>query len=140
MFPTIDQKEASVPVQPSMSAKLTSIPLELRPASSVPFLEVEDNPTRPSVILIVDGEEINRRLLKAIFKTASYRILEARKASEAIELLQSEKIDLVILDLRLPEMSGPELSRWMKASRQTQFVPLLLATTPQVLKTQITAL
>src|SRR5260370_21122887 len=137
MFPTIDQKEASVPVQPSMSAKLTSIPLELRPAPSAPFLEVEDNPSRPSVILIVDGEEINRRLLKAIFKTASYRILEARKASEAIELLKSEKIDLVILDLRLSEMSGPEFCRWMKASRQTQFVPVLMVTSLQGIENEI---
>ena len=114
-----------------MSEKLTSIPLELRSAPSAPFLEAEDKAARHSVILIVDGEEINRRLLKAIFKTAPYRILEARKASEAIGLLQSEKIDLVILDLRLPEMSGPELCRWMKASRQTQLVPVLMVTSLQ---------
>jgi hypothetical protein len=58
-----------------MPEKLTSIPLELRSAPSAPFLEVEDKATRHSVILIVDGEEINRRLLKAIFKTAPYQIM-----------------------------------------------------------------
>jgi len=120
-----------------MSAKLTSIPLEVRPATVTPYLEVEEDPARPSVILIVDGEEINRRLLKAIFKTASYRIREARKASEAIELLQSERIDLVILDLRLPEMSGPELCRWMKASRLTQLIPVLMVTSLQGIENEI---
>src|SRR5258708_2250916 len=120
-----------------MSEKRTSIPLELRSAPSAPFLEAEDKAARHSVILIVDGEEINRRLLKAIFKTAPYRILEARKASEAIGLLQSEKIDLVILDLRLPEMSGPELCRWMKASRQTQLVPVLMVTSLQGIENEI---
>jgi putative two-component system response regulator len=123
-----------------MSVKPTSVPLELSPATAVPFLDVGDNPAQSSVILIVDGEDINRRLLKAIFKTASYRILEARKASEAIGLLQSEKIDLVILDLRLPEMSGPELCRWMKASRQTQLIPVLMVTSLQGIENEITGI
>jgi putative two-component system response regulator len=120
-----------------MSAKLTSISTEVRPSPALPFLEVGENPGQPSVILIVDGEEINRRLLKAIFKTASYRILEARKASEAIDLLQNERIDLVILDLRLPEMSGPELCRWMKASRLTQLIPVLMVTSLQGIENEI---
>jgi len=120
-----------------MSAKLTSISTEVRPSPALPFLEVGENPGQPSVILIVDGEEINRRLLKAIFKTASYRILEARKASEAIDLLQNERIDLVILDLRLPEMSGPELCRRMKASRLTQLIPVLMVTSLQGIENEI---
>ena len=89
-----------------MSGKITvTSPFEIGPSSASPFFE--DHSTAPAAILIVDSEEINRRLLKAIFKTAPYRILEARKASEAMALLQSERIDLVILDLMLPEMSGP---------------------------------
>src|SRR5208282_6335780 len=80
----------------------------------IPLFETDDSVQVPATVLIVDGEEINRRLIKAIFKTTPYKILEAHKASEATTLLQSEKIDLVILDLMLPEMSGPELCRWMK--------------------------
>jgi putative two-component system response regulator len=89
------------------------------------------------VVLIVDGEEINRRLLKAIFKTASYRIMEARRASEAIDMLQSDKIDLVILDLKLPEMSGAELCRWIKSSRVTQLIPVLMVTSLQGIENEI---
>src|SRR5258708_32586182 len=46
-------------------------------------------------------------------------------------------MDLVILDLRLPEMSGPELCRWMKASRQTQLVPVLVVTSLQGVENEI---
>ncbi|MBI3644400.1 MAG: response regulator, partial [Acidobacteriales bacterium] len=67
-----------------------------------PVFAEERSVGRPSGILIVDSEEINRRLMKAIFKTAPYRIHEARRASEAMRMLQSERIDLVILDLMLP--------------------------------------
>src|ERR1700733_12437444 len=94
----------------------------------IPLFDADDNAVIPATILVVDSEEINRRLLKAIFKTTPYTILEARKASEATALLQTEKIDLVILDLMLPEMSGPELCRWMKAHRTTQLIPVLMIT------------
>lgn len=104
----------------------------------IPFFEADDNAAICATILIVDSEEINRRLLKAIFKTTSYyRILEAHRASEATALLQSEKIDLVILDLMLPEMSGPELCRWMKARRTTQLIPVLMITNIQGVENEI---
>jgi putative two-component system response regulator len=105
--------------------------------SSAPLFEFEGNVMQGAVVLVVDSEEINRRLLKAIFKTTPYRILEARRASEAMALLQSEKIDLVILDLMLPEMSGPELCRWMKTQRATQLVPVLMITSVQGVENEI---
>ncbi len=95
---------------------------------SIPFFDADEDAVAPATILVVDSEEINRRLLKAIFKTTPYRILEARKASEATAMLETQKIDLVILDLMLPEMSGPELCRWMKAHRTTQLIPVLMIT------------
>src|SRR6202023_2257256 len=110
-------------------------PFEVGPSSASSFFD--DYGNVPAAILIVDSEEINRRLLKAIFKTAPYRILEARKASEAMALLQSERIDLVILDLMLPEMSGPEVCRWIRSQRPTQLVPVLMITNVQGVENEI---
>jgi putative two-component system response regulator len=122
-----------------MLAKTTLTPpsLAVRPAPAVAFFESEEHSGPPSTILIVDSEEINRRLLKGIFKTAPYRMLESRRASEAMALLQSEKIDLVIVDLMLPEMSGPELCRWMKADRRMQLIPVLMVTNVQGVENEI---
>ncbi|HTC90207.1 MAG TPA: HD domain-containing phosphohydrolase [Bryobacteraceae bacterium] len=103
----------------------------------IPFFEADDNAQISATILMVDSEDINRRLLKAIFKTTPYKILEAHRASEATAMLQSEKIDLVILDLMLPEMSGPELCRWMKARRSTQLIPVLMITNLQGVENEI---
>jgi putative two-component system response regulator len=64
-------------------------------------------------------------------------MLECRRASEAMALLQSENVDLVILDLMLPEMSGPELCRWMKADRRTQLIPVLMITNVQGVENEI---
>lgn len=102
-----------------------------------PVFQDERSVGRPSGILIVDSEEINRRLIRAIFKTAPYRIHEAKRASEAMRILESDRIDLVILDLMLPEMSGPELCRWMKANRMTQLIPVLMITSVQGIENEI---
>src|SRR5260370_13462826 len=110
---------------------------EVRPSPGASFFEGDENAARPSVILIVDSEEINHRLLKAIFKTAPYRILESRKASDAMAVLKSEKIDVVIMDVMLPERSGAELCRGMKANRRTQLVHVLMITNVQGIENEI---
>lgn len=115
---TPSSRDAALPLRESHYLEIGSSAL----------FDADHNAAIAATILVVDSEEINRRLLKAIFKTTSYTILEAHKASEATALLETEKIDLVILDLMLPEMSGPELCRWMKAHRATQLIPVLMIT------------
>jgi putative two-component system response regulator len=117
--------------------QLTTPSLTAPGLAPIPFFEADDNAVIPATILVVDSAEINRRLLKAIFKTTPYKILEAHRASEATAMLESEKIDLVILDMMLPEMSGPELCRWMKARRSTQLVPVLMITNLQGVENEI---
>jgi putative two-component system response regulator len=111
--------------------------LEIASSRAVSPSDVEENSVLPGVILIVDSEDINRRLLKGILKAAPYKILESHRASQAMALMQSQKVDLVILDLMLPEMSGPELCRWMKVNRSTQFIPILMITSVQGIENEI---
>ncbi len=92
---------------------------------------------RQPTILIVDDLEINRRLLRAMLKTAPYRIVEARRASEALGILERETVDLLILDLMMPEMSGLEFCQKIKASRRTQLVPILILTSMQGIENEI---
>jgi putative two-component system response regulator len=104
----------------------------LRPDMHLPRWEsvLEDAAQAPT-ILIVDDIELNRRLLKAMLKTAAYRILEAARPSVAIEILEREKVDLVVVDLVMPEMSGPEFCHLLKSERRTQLIPILMTTSVQ---------
>jgi putative two-component system response regulator len=97
---------------------------------------LEDQEQAPT-ILIVDDNELNRRLLKAMLRTASYRILEASRPTAALGLLDGEKVDLIVVDLVMPEMSGPDFCRVLKADRKTHLIPILMTTSVQGVENEI---
>ena len=104
----------------------------LRPDMHLPRWEsVLEDATEASTVLIVDDIDLKRRLLKAVLKTANYRILEAKRPSLAVALLEREKVDLVVVDLVMPEMSGPDFCRLLKNDRKTQLIPILMTTSVQ---------
>ncbi len=92
---------------------------------------------RPPAVLIVDESEVNRRLVRAMLKNESYAFLEARRGTEALSILSREKVDLVVVDLVIPEMSGLELCRLIKTDRKTQLIPVLMLTSVQGVENEI---
>jgi putative two-component system response regulator len=81
-----------------------------------------------STILILDSVEINRRVLRGMLKHGPHRIVESKRPSEAFEIIKSEKVDLIIVDLMMPEMSGTDFCRRLKNGRETRFIPILMLT------------
>ena len=110
----------------------------LRPDMHLPRWEsvLEDAAQAPT-ILIVDALDLNRRLLKAMLKTANYRILEAKRPSAALGILEREKVDLVVVDMVMPEMSGNDFCRLLKNDRKTQLLPILMTTSVQGVENEV---
>lgn len=96
--------------------------------------------THTPTILVVDNTEVNRRLLKAMLKNEPYRIVEARKASEAMQELEKQQIDLIILDLMLPEIDGVKFCRMLKNNRKTHLTPVVIMTSVQGVENEILGL
>jgi DNA-binding NtrC family response regulator len=65
-------------------------------------------------ILVVDDEARMRRIYKALFSVEGYQVIEAPGAAEANEALKKDEIDLVLLDLRMPDVNGNILFDVMK--------------------------
>lgn len=65
-------------------------------------------------LLIVDDEEEIRDIVGSYFSAKGYEITLGSDGQEAINIMQSEKIDLVISDLDMPNLNGPQLIRWIK--------------------------
>lgn len=95
------------------------------------------DPEHPPSILILDHVDVNRRILRGILKNEPYRVVEAQRAPEALEVLAREKVDLVILDLMMPGMSGPEFCQTLRSSRRTQFIPILMITSIQGFENEV---
>lgn len=72
-----------------------------------------------------------------MLKSQPYRVLEAKRPSEALTILSQEKVDLIVLDLMLPEISGPELCRRLKSARETRLIPILMVTSIQGAESEI---
>src|SRR5690349_8034239 len=83
----------SIDVKSGEAALLASFSLRAHTPNWDTVLEDE---AQASTILIVDDLELNRRLVKAMLKAGSYRILEARRPSEAFAILDHEKVDLLV--------------------------------------------
>lgn len=112
--------------------------VSIRPEPHLPRWDsvLEDAAQAPT-ILMVDDIELNRRLLKAMLKTACYRILEANRPSSALAMMDREKVDLVVVDLVMPEMSGPEFCHVLKSDRRTQLIPILMTTSVQGAESEV---
>jgi CheY-like chemotaxis protein len=62
-------------------------------------------------ILVVDDEPIIRTLVRLTLEPEGYEVLEAAEGSEALELVESHRPDLALLDVALPRLSGLEVAR-----------------------------
>lgn len=81
-----------------------------------------------STILIVDDEIINIQVLKNHFKNKGYRVLPAQDGPSALEILESEKIDLILLDLMMPKMSGYDVCTAVRKTYNMNELPVIILT------------
>lgn len=76
-------------------------------------------------LLIVDDVATNRIVLKVKLANARYTVLQAASAREALELSQSQRPDLILLDMQLPDLAGVELVRQLRAVPATALLPII---------------
>ncbi|WP_062202774.1 PleD family two-component system response regulator [Aureimonas sp. AU12] len=79
-------------------------------------------------ILVVDDQPINLRLMQARLNEEYFEVLLATSGAEALQLCHREPIDLVLLDVMMPDMDGYETCRRLKADGATRHIPVVLIT------------
>lgn len=77
-------------------------------------------------ILVVDDDKHTRMLLRAILENDNYTVLTATNGEEALEVLDREHVDLVVLDIMMPKMDGYEFTKLIRKTNET--LPILMVT------------
>ncbi len=81
-------------------------------------------------ILVVDDDRHTRMLLDAVLKADGYTVFTANNGEEALELMEREHIDLVVLDVMMPKMDGYEFTQTLRAADNN--LPILMVSAKQL--------
>jgi len=89
--------------------------------------------TQPQLILYVEDNAENRMLVRRVLMAEGYAVLEAADARAALEVVQEQTPDLILMDINMPDIDGYTLTARFKALPQLQHVPII-AMTANVMK------
>jgi two-component system cell cycle response regulator DivK len=81
--------------------------------------------TQPPLVLIVDDNEQNAKLARDVLRADGLETLTATTAAEAIALAREHLPDVILMDMRLPDMTGADAARTLAAGTRTATIPVV---------------
>ena len=115
MAPHLQASDTAAIIQGAMTA-----------ASSLEEDTVEEVRTDRGRLLIVDDNEINRDVLARRLGRQGYTTAAAENGRKALEMVQTQKFDLLLLDIMMPELNGYEVLRHLKADSHLRDIPVIM--------------
>ncbi|MEC9369585.1 MAG: response regulator [Pseudomonadota bacterium] len=79
-------------------------------------------------VLIVEDNELNMKLFRDLLGAHGYQTIQTRNGMEALTLARKHKPDLILMDIQLPEVSGLDVTRWLKEDDDLRDIPVIAVT------------
>lgn len=79
-------------------------------------------------VLIVEDNELNMKLFHDLLEAHGIRTVETRDGSMVFDIARKEKPDLILMDIQLPEISGLEVTKLLKADEELKSIPVIAVT------------
>ena len=79
-------------------------------------------------VLIVEDNELNMKLFNDLLEAHGYRTLQTRDGVEALQMAREHRPDLILMDIQLPEISGLEVTKWLKEDDELAQIPVVAVT------------
>jgi two-component system, cell cycle response regulator DivK len=79
-------------------------------------------------VLVVEDNELNMKLFHDLLEASGYNILQTRNGLEAIDIARAHRPDLILMDIQLPEVSGLEVTKWIKEDDDLRAIPVIAVT------------
>ena len=82
----------------------------------------------PKTVLIVEDNELNMKLFNDLLEGHGYATIQTRNGVEAVELARQHRPDLILMDIQLPEVSGLQVTQWIKDDEELSTIPIIAVT------------
>jgi two-component system cell cycle response regulator DivK len=92
--------------------------------------KAEANADRPlqKKVLIVEDNDLNMKLFNDLLVAHGYGTLQSKDGIEALKLARQHRPDLILMDIQLPEVSGLQLTQWIKEDDDLRTIPIIAVT------------
>lgn len=88
----------------------------------------EVSPRAGKTVLIVEDNELNMKLFHDLLDAYGYLTVQTRNGLDALTLARTHRPDLILMDIQLPEVSGLEVTRWLKEDDELRDIPVIAVT------------
>ena len=79
-------------------------------------------------VMIVEDNELNMKLFHDLLEAHGYHTVGTRNGIEALDLARKHRPDLILMDIQLPEVSGLEVTKWLKEDPELKAIPVVAVT------------
>ena len=83
---------------------------------------------KAKTVLIVEDNELNMKLFHDLLDAHGYKILQTKDGMEALDIAREHHPDLILMDIQLPEVSGLEVTKWLKEDTELKAIPVVAVT------------
>ena len=94
-------------------------------------LKTQDRDIVPATqkrVLIVEDNELNMKLFNDLLEAHGYFTLQTKDGVEALRMARAHRPDLILMDIQLPEVSGLEVTKWLKEDDELRSIPIIAVT------------
>jgi two-component system, cell cycle response regulator DivK len=79
-------------------------------------------------VLVVEDNELNMKLFNDLLEAHGYKVVQTRDGLSALEMARQHMPDLILMDIQLPEVSGIEVTKWLKEDETLRSIPVIAVT------------
>jgi two-component system cell cycle response regulator DivK len=97
-------------------------------AAAVEGLPEHKDPPMSKRVLIVEDNDLNMKLFHDLLEAHGYATLQTKDGMEALKLARQHHPDLILMDIQLPEVSGLEVTKWIKEDDDLTTIPIIAVT------------
>lgn len=79
-------------------------------------------------VLVVEDNELNMKLFHDLLDVNGFQVIQTRNGLDALQLAREHRPDLILMDIQLPEISGLEVTKWLKEDEELSDIPVVAVT------------